>query len=81
MISSSLTDELKIASQSRSKVYSVSIKDRGSILPAGHMADGAFWFDDASGKFVSSSFYMEKLPRWAEKFNKEKGRRHFTDDL
>ncbi len=72
LISSTITDELKLASQSRSKVVSVSIKDRGSILPAGHMADGAYWFDAATGAFVSSTYYMEKLPRWAEKFNKQK---------
>ena len=72
LISSTITDELKLASQSRSKVISVSIKDRGSILPAGHMADGAFWYDEETGNFVSSTYYMEKLPKWVDKFNKRK---------
>ena len=72
LIASTITDELKLASQGRSKVFSISIKDRGSILPAGHMADGAFWFDDATGRFVSSTYYSDKLPRWMDRFNKEK---------
>jgi len=64
-------DELKDA-RPESKVIGISIKARGAILPSGHSADGAFWFDDATGNFVTSSFYMEKLPAWAEDFNNQK---------
>lgn len=69
MITTSIADELKIATQKRAKVIGMSIKDRGAILPAGHMADAAYWFDGKTGRFVTSSYYMQKLPDWAERFN------------
>ena len=50
-------------------MYGVSLKDRAAILPSGHMADGAFWFDTKSGNFVSSSFYYKELPGWVKEFN------------
>ena len=62
-----ITDELKLVSNFRSKVVSVSLKDRGAILPAGHMADGAFWLSNTD--FISSSFYMDELPAWVKAFN------------
>ncbi len=72
LISSTITDELKIFTQKKAKVIGVSIKDRGAILPAGHMADAAYWYDSNSGKFVSSTYYMLNLPQWVEKFNAQK---------
>lgn len=66
-----LGDELRNVSED-SKVIGVSIKARGAILPSGHRAWGAFWFDDKSGNFVTSSFYMQKLPDWAVAFNDQK---------
>jgi predicted AlkP superfamily pyrophosphatase or phosphodiesterase len=71
LLVSTLGDELKDAHPD-SKVVGISIKARGAILPSGHSADGAFWFDDGTGNFVTSSFYMAKLPAWAEEFNKQK---------
>lgn len=71
MLSSTITDELKLATQKRSKVIGVSIKDRGAVLPAGHMGDAAYWYEDASGTFISSTFYMTKLPLWVDTFNKK----------
>lgn len=65
-------DEMKLATNGRSKVVGVSLKDRASILPAGQNPDGAFWFDDQTGNFVTSSYYMDKLPEWVVNFNKEK---------
>ena len=65
-------DELRLATNNRSKVIGVALKDRASILPAGHHANGAYWFDDKSGKFITSTFYMDKLPEWVNKFNKQK---------
>jgi predicted AlkP superfamily pyrophosphatase or phosphodiesterase len=65
---STVGDELKMANAG-SKVVSVSIKDRSAILPAGRMADGAYWFEAGVGNFVSSTFYFQKLPAWVEKFN------------
>jgi predicted AlkP superfamily pyrophosphatase or phosphodiesterase len=69
LLSTTITDELKLSTQKRSKVISVSIKDRGAVLPGGHMADGAYWYDENVGKFITSTFYMKQLPPWVEKFN------------
>lgn len=69
LLSTTITDELKLATQKKSKVIAISIKDRGSVLPAGHMADAAYWYDEKMGKFITSTFYMDKLPQWVEKFN------------
>jgi predicted AlkP superfamily pyrophosphatase or phosphodiesterase len=69
LLSSTVTDELKLFTQKRAKVVGVSFKDRGAVLPAGHMADAAYWYDSKSGKFISSTFYLTKLPDWVVKFN------------
>jgi predicted AlkP superfamily pyrophosphatase or phosphodiesterase len=70
LLVTTITDELRIASNYRSKVVGVSLKDRAAILPAGHAANGAFWLDDPSGNFISSSYYMQQLPDWVNRFNK-----------
>lgn len=64
-----LGDELRLATQGRARVYGVSLKDRAAILPAGQAANGAFWVDQASGQFTTSTYYMEHLPEWARAFN------------
>lgn len=69
LLVSTITDELRLATNFRSRVVGVSLKDRAAILPAGHTANGAFWFDDASGHFITSTYYMKDLPDWAQKFN------------
>ena len=69
LLASTITDELKLATNFRSKVVGVSLKDRASILPAGHIANGAFWLDDSNASFVTSSFYMQDLPEWVKSFN------------
>jgi predicted AlkP superfamily pyrophosphatase or phosphodiesterase len=69
LLTSTITDQLRLASNFRSKVIGVAIKDRGAILPAGHSANAAYWYDSQTGNWVSSSFYMQKLPDWVEKFN------------
>ena len=56
-----LGDEIKLANNFRSKVFGISIKDRGAIIPAGHSADGAFWYDSKSGNFISSTYYGKSL--------------------
>jgi predicted AlkP superfamily pyrophosphatase or phosphodiesterase len=68
LLVSTVGDELKIANP-QAKVIGISSKDRSAILPAGRMADGAFWFDTNTGNFVSSTFYFPELPAWAGKFN------------
>ena len=62
-------DELRLATQGRSRVYGISLKDRAAILPAGQSANGAFWIDTSSGQFTTSTYYMEHLPEWARAFN------------
>ncbi len=69
LLVSTITDELRLATNFKSRVVGVSLKDRASILPAGHTANGAFWFDDASARFITSTYYMNDLPGWAKKFN------------
>lgn len=71
LLSTTITDELKLFTQGRSKVVGVAIKDRGASLPAGHMADGAYWYDSKTGTFMSSDYYMDELPKWVQKFNKQ----------
>jgi predicted AlkP superfamily pyrophosphatase or phosphodiesterase len=71
LLASTITDELKLSSQQRSKVIGVSFKDRGAVLPAGHMPDGAYWYDGKTGKFITSTYYSTKLPDWVEKFNQQ----------
>lgn len=67
--STTITDELRLATNFQAKVIGVSLKDRASILPAGHNPTGAFWFDDSSGNFITSSYYMNDLPQWMKNFN------------
>jgi predicted AlkP superfamily pyrophosphatase or phosphodiesterase len=71
LLVSTLGDELLTASP-QSKVIGISIKARGAILPSGHRAAGAYWFDDVSGNFVSSTYYAPELPSWATTFNEKK---------
>lgn len=70
LLTTTIGDELKMATNFRSKVVGVSIKDRGAILPAGHSADGAFWFDYSTGNFITSTWYMKELPAWVNEFNR-----------
>src|SRR5262249_36275127 len=68
---SSVGDELKMSAQP-SHVIEISMKDRSAILPAGHMADAAYWFDPDSQHFVSSTYYMKQLPPWVSKVNADR---------
>ncbi len=68
LLQSTLGDEMKMSGKG-GKVVGVSIKDRAAILPSGHMADGAYWFDGKTGNFVSSTFYFDALPEWVAQFN------------
>src|SRR5580658_1413756 len=68
LLQSTLGDEMKMSGKG-GKVIGISIKDRAAILPSGHMADGAYWFDGKAGNFVSSTFYFDALPGWVAQFN------------
>ncbi|NBG66387.1 alkaline phosphatase PafA [Acidiluteibacter ferrifornacis] len=67
----SFTDQLKLNSP-KSKVIGISIKDRGAILPVGYAADAAYWLSGDEGKFITSTFYKDELPKWVKSFNSKK---------
>ncbi len=71
LLVTTLGDQLKLATDFKSRVYSVALKDRASILPGGHAADGAFWFDKTVPGFITSNYYMDKLPKWVTNYNKK----------
>lgn len=69
LLSTTITDELRIATNFRSRTIGIALKDRGAILPAGRSATAAYWMDDKSGSFITSTYYMTELPRWVKRFN------------
>ncbi|MGB1735235.1 MAG: alkaline phosphatase family protein, partial [Schleiferiaceae bacterium] len=64
------SDGIKLYTNNQGKSFGVSVKDRGAIFPAGHMADGAYWLDGAM-HFVTSSYYASELPGYVQDFNAE----------
>lgn len=71
MLTTTITDELRISSNMKSKVIGIALKDRSAILPAGHTANAAYWYDGSIGAFISSTFYMNELPAYVQEFNKK----------
>ena len=78
LLSSTIGDELMISNNSQSRVFSVSIKDRGAILPGGHTGK-AFWYSKSDGSFVSSSYYYDDYPSWVKQWNSEKRADEYKD--
>ena len=72
LLTTTVTDELRLATYFRSKVIGIALKDRGGILPAGHTANAAYWFDDKTGNWITSTYYMNDLPQWVKDFNDQK---------
>jgi predicted AlkP superfamily pyrophosphatase or phosphodiesterase len=72
LLTTTLGDELMLATNFRSKVVGIAIKDRGSILSAGHSATGAYWYDSKTGDWITSSHYANELPSWVKTFNAQK---------
>jgi len=72
LLATTITDELRLATNFQSKVVGISLKDRAAIIPAGHNPTAAFWMDDATGKFVTSTYYLPALPQWVDDFNNSK---------
>jgi predicted AlkP superfamily pyrophosphatase or phosphodiesterase len=79
LLTTTITDELRLATNFRSRVYGIAIKDRGAILPAGHTANAAYWYNDKTGDFVTSTYYDKQFqsPVWLQAFNK----RNIVDSL
>lgn len=71
-LATTICDELKLATNFRSKVIGIAIKDRGGILPAGHSANAAYWYDGSKGNWITSTYYMNELPQWVKSFNDKK---------
>ncbi len=71
LITTNVADELYLATDFRSRTVGVALKDRAAILPSGHHPIGAYWYDKGSTSFVTSTYYMEKLPQWVDEFNKK----------
>ena len=72
LMASTVGDELRLATNDRSKVIGISVKDRSAILPAGRHANAAYWFSATSGNMVSSTYYFSELPAWVTQFNNKK---------
>ncbi|KAF0140006.1 MAG: AP superfamily protein [Stygiobacter sp.] len=69
LLATTITDQIKLVFNGKSKVISVSFKNRGAVLPGGHMPDGVYWYNQNNGDFITSNYYMDKLPQWVLDFN------------
>lgn len=69
MLTTSISDEIRLGTHMKGKSIGVSIKDRGAILPAGHTANGAYWYDKSNGKWITSTYYRDALPDWVANWN------------
>jgi predicted AlkP superfamily pyrophosphatase or phosphodiesterase len=69
LLASTVGDELRLDTKGEAKVFGVSLKDRAAIMPSGASANGAFWVDEATGTYTTSTYYMPQLPDWATAFN------------
>ncbi len=72
LLVTTICDELRLATNFRSKVVGIAIKDRGGILTAGHSANAAYWYDNTTGDWITSTYYMNELPGWVNDFNRQK---------
>ena len=70
LIGTTIGDQMRLATNLRSKVVAVSFKDRSAVLPGGQRPNGAFWFNETIGEFVSSDYYSKQLPLWVQEFNR-----------
>ena len=80
LITTNMADQLYLATDFKSRTVGVALKPRAAILPSGHHPIGAYWFDDNSKSFITSTYYMDKLPKWVSDFNK-KNREALSSDL
>jgi len=78
MLTSTITDELRLSTGKRAKVVGIAIKDRGASLPAGHTGD-AYWYDDVNGDWMTSTYYKSTLPSWVADFNAKKRPDHYLN--
>jgi predicted AlkP superfamily pyrophosphatase or phosphodiesterase len=72
LLVTTVCDELRLATNFQSKVIGIALKDRGGILPAGQSANAAYWYDNTTGDWITSTYYMNDLPKWVKDFNTQK---------
>jgi predicted AlkP superfamily pyrophosphatase or phosphodiesterase len=72
LLVTTIGDELRLATNFHNKVIGIALKDRAAILPAGHSANGAYWYDEKTGDWITSSYYMSDLPKWVKDLNAKK---------
>jgi arylsulfatase A-like enzyme len=85
LLADTLGDEMKLATQGKSRVFAISLKDRAAVLPGGFAADAAYWIEPKTGAWVTSTYYEDQLPPWAQDFNSKRPAefwdREWTDAL
>jgi len=70
LYTTTVADQLQLAQNMQGKTIGIAIKDRSAILPVGHTANAAYWYDAGNkNQWITSSFYMEELPDWVKAFN------------
>ena len=67
-----ITDQLQLCTQMKSKVVGIALKDRGAILPVGRSGDAAYWYEGKSGNWITSTWYRNDLPKWVNEFNERR---------
>lgn len=72
LLSPTIGDQLRLDGNFRNRVFGIALKDRGGIIPAGHSANAAYWIDDSTGNWISSTWYMQHLPSWVDAFNRRR---------
>lgn len=78
MLTTTITDQLRLHTQMRGKTIAIALKDRGAVLPGGHTANAAYWFEGGDeGNWITSSYYMNTLPKWVDDFNSSKAKKRY----
>ncbi|MGH9493860.1 MAG: alkaline phosphatase family protein [Candidatus Sulfotelmatobacter sp.] len=80
LMADTLGDELKLATQGKSRVFGISLKDRAAVLPAGFAGDAAYWIDPKSGAWITSTYYRADLPSWVQNFNSTRPAKYWDRD-
>src|SRR6516164_4583048 len=80
LLADTLGDELKLATQGKSRVFGISLKDRAAILPVGFSGDAAYWIEPKTGAWITSTYYRSDLPKWVQEFNASRPTKYWDRD-
>src|SRR5579859_2218252 len=80
LLADTLGDELKLATQGKSRVFAISLKDRAAVLPGGFAADAAYWIEPKSGAWITSTYYRSDLPPWVQNFNSTRPEKYWDQE-